>query len=309
MKLISKTTAVLIAVVICLSACKKADEPVYQTAAASQVLLAVSYGSDPKQKMDVYLPPNRSTNTSIIVFVHGGSFIGGDKSEFTAHAKYLASCGYAVLNVNYRLVDATGVFEEPVKHQQSSVKIKDQVSDISSAVDFAIANSKKWVVSSHRVAIAGHSAGGTLALLYSYGLQNTNKVQAVANIAGALDLVFTNIPNWQFYPNYLLEGGFRYTGYTVDLANEKYYKEVSPLYSANETKRIPTLNIFPQNNDVDGLPNQDLTTYAGFTNRLNELKVPNQFLFVAGADHVFSKPADWEKVLTATVAYFNVNIK
>jgi len=306
---ISKTICALFALLICFSACRKADEPLYQTEEKAQVFLNLAYGNSAKQTIDVYLPPNRSTNTSIIIFVHGGSFIGGDKSEFSAHAKFLAACGYAVVNVNYRLVDATGLFNLPVKHMESAVKVKDQVDDVSAVVDFAIANAKKWVVSSRRIAIAGHSAGGTLALLYSYDARNTNKVQAVSNIAGALDMIFTSVPNWQFFPAYILEGGFRYTGYTVEQANEKHYKDISPFFKANAGKKIPTLNVFPENNEVDGLPKQDLTTYNDFTAQLKKLKVPNQFVFIPGADHIFSDPRDWELVLLKTVAYFNENIK
>ena len=309
MKISSKIICALLALLISFSACRKADEPSYQTEEKAQVLLNLAYGNNAKQTVDVYLPPNRSTNTSIIIFVHGGSFIGGDKSEFNAHAKFLASCGYAVINVNYRLVDATGIFNLPVKHMESAVKVKDQVDDVSAVVDFAIANAKKWAVSNRRIAIAGHSAGGTLALLYSYDERNTNKVQAVSNIAGALDMIFTNVPNWQLYPAYILEGGFRYTGYNVELANEQHYKDISPFFKANANKKIPTLNVFPENNEVDGLPKQDLTTYNNFTTQLKQLKVPNQFVFVPRADHIFSDPRDWELVLLKTVAYFNENIK
>lgn len=309
MKISSKIICALFVLLICCAACRKTDEPSYQTAEKAQVLSNVAYGNHVGQTMDVYLPPNRSTNTSIIIFVHGGSFIGGDKSEFNAQAKFLAGCGYAVVNLNYRLVDASGIFDIPVKHMESAVKVKDQVDDVSAVVDFAIANAKKWVVSSRRIAIAGHSAGGTLALLYSYDERNSNKVQAVSNIAGALDMIFTNVPNWQLYPPYILEGGFRYTGYKVEQANEQHYKDISPFFKANANKKIPTLNIFPQNNDVDGLPKQDLTTYNNFTAQLKQLKVPNQLMFVPGADHNFSDPRDWELVLLKTVAYFNENIK
>jgi acetyl esterase/lipase len=310
MKSISKISGVGFLLLMLFTACEKVEEPAYQTKAEAQLISNLAYGNDAKQTMDVYLPPNRTSNTSVIIFVHGGSFIGGDKSEFNKHAIYLAGCGYAVLNVNYRLVDGRGLTDrlEPL-HLESAVKIKDQVNDVASIVDFAIAHAKEWVVSSKRIAIAGHSAGGTLALLYSYDTRNAGKVQVVANMAGALDLVFTGVTNWELYPKYVFEGGFRYTGYEMTTANEKYYKEISPLFSANANKKIPTLNVFPQNNEVIGLPNQDLATYDRFSARLDELNVPNEFLYVDGADHNFSQTGKWQLVLDSTVAYFNKNIK
>lgn len=310
MKSISKVIAIGFLVLMLFATCKKVEEPSYQTKAEAQLFLNLAYGNDAKQTMDVYLPPNRTSNTSIIILAHGGSFIGGNKSDLDKQALYLAGCGYAVLNVNYRLVNGAGLLgQDNPLHIESEIKIKDQVNDVATIVDFAISHAKEWVVSSKRIALAGHSAGGTLALLYSYDARNTGKVQAVSNMAGALDLVFTNVSNWQQYPRYVFEGGYRYTGFDISVVNEKYYKDISPLFSANANKKISTLNIFPQNNTVMGLPNQDLSTYDRFTARLDELKVPNEFLYVDGADHNFSQTGKWQLVLDSTVAYFNRNIK
>lgn len=290
--------------------CEKSDPPSFQVAAEAKVYLDVAYGSNAKQTMDIYLPPNRTTNTGIIVFVHGGSFIGGDKSEFTAHAKYLASSGFAVLNINYRLVDATGLFNQPLPvHLESQVKIKDQVADVGTAVDYALAHAKEWVVSGSRLAIVGHSAGATLGLLYGYDARNTNKVKAMANVAGALDILFTNLPNWEQLPPYILEAGYRYTGNEVADANENAFKTISPLYVANATRKIPTLNVFPEHNDVAGLPKQDYNTYLTFAAKLNELKVPTELMFVAGANHEFSQDGKWLMVLDKTCNYLNKNME
>ena len=286
--------------------CDKNDPPAYQVEAEAKTMLDVAYGSDPKQKMDVYLPANRTSNTGIIILVHGGSFISGDKNEFNIQAKYLASSGYAVLNVNYRLVNGLGLSPQSVPLRlDSEVKVKDQVTDMSAIVDYAIANAKGWVTNANRIVMIGHSAGGSLSLLYSYDQRNDNKVKAVSNLAGPLDFVFSNIPNWQLLPPLIFEAGFRYTGYDISLENELYYKEISALSVANAERRIPTLNVLPENNDLQGLPKQDITIYNAFKDRLNELKVPNQFFYVVGANHFFTQTGKWQQVLDASVLYFN----
>lgn len=291
------------------TACRKIEEPSYAVVSEAKTMIDVAYGTDPKQKMDVYLPANRNSNTNVVIFVHGGSFIGGDKSEFNNQAKYLASRGYAVLNVNYRLVEGDGIFNAPPLHKESAIKIADQVNDLQKVVDFAVLNAKSWVMSSSRMGMAGHSAGATLALLYSYDLRNNNRIQVVANIAGALDFVFTDIPNWEFLPPYAFEAAYRYTGKDVNVTNLDDYKLISPLYNVVENRRVPTINIFPENNDVMGLPKMNLGTYQRFTVKLNEVKVPNEFVFMAGSDHGFSKSGDWISVLGQTVTYFNKHIK
>lgn len=292
--------------VIVFASCEKKDPPAYQVEAVAKTRLDVAYGSDPKQKMDIYLPANRTSNTGIIILVHGGSFIGGDKAEFTTQARYLARSGYAVLNVNYRLVNGTGLSPQSVPVRlESEVKVKDQVTDMSTIVDYAMANAKEWVTNANRIVMIGHSAGGSLSLLYSYDKRNTNKVKAVSNLAGALDFVYSDIPNWQLLPPLLFEAGYRYTGHDISLANEVHYREISPLSVANADRKIPTLNVLPDDNDLQGLPKQDLPTYTAFSERLNLLKVPNQFFYVVGANHFFSQVGKWQQVLDASVLYFN----
>jgi acetyl esterase/lipase len=309
MKRSLRILAVGLVVLLSFATCRKIEEPSYLVAAQAETLLDVSYGSDELQTMDIYLPAYRTTNTNVVIFVHGGSFIGGDKSEFTAQAKYMAARGYAVFNVNYRLVEGSGIFDTPPSHLVSPIKVKDQIDDMSAIVDFVIERSRALAVSDTKIGFAGHSAGATLALLYSYSARNQDKVKVVANIAGALDMVFTNIPNWQTYPPFTFEAGYRYTGYPIEAKNEQFFKDISPFYQINAGHKVPTLNIFPQNNDVLGLPKQDYATYNAFTVKLDELKIPNEFFFVAETDHYFSQAGDWPLVLNKTITYFNSILK
>ncbi len=312
MKSIFRIVLVIFFLGVSFTSCKK-DAPVITDPVIkveAQTVLDVSYGSHPLQKMDVYLPANRSSATNVIIFVHGGSFISGDKSDFTFLVKELVRANFAVLNVNYRLVDATGLFDTPVKHMESAVKIKDQVTDISSIVNYALSKAKEWQVSETKLALAGHSAGATLSLLYGYDVLNTNKVKAIANLAGALDQTFLDIPFYNFLiPSVFLEAGYRYTGYEVGPTTDPYYRAISPLYVANASQKIPTLTVFPELNDVNGLPKQNRATFDAFTLKLTSLGVPNKFVQIAGADHEFSKAGNVDIVLKETVDYFNATLK
>jgi len=308
MKIFSKTIVLIAFISITFSACKKDTVETPKVVTEAKTTLNVKYGASALQNMDIYLPANRTSNTGLVIFAHGGSFIGGDKDDYTTLVKELVRNDFAVININYRLVDATGLYDSPVRHMQSAVKIKDQVSDVSLAIDYAIAHAKEWQVSESKIALAGHSAGATLALLYSYDARNTNKVKVVANLAGALDQTFTDIPFFSYLlPDFLLEGGYRYTGYEVSTANDQHYKAISPLYVANDTQKIPTLNIFPELNDVGGLPKQGRATFNAFTTKLNSLSVPNKFVQIAGADHEFT--GKFDLVLKEVVTYFNANLK
>src|ERR1043165_4258785 len=90
-----------------LASCQKSIDTVSQ----DQAFLNVSYGSDTAQRMDVYLPASRSADTTkAIVFIHGGAWNSGDKSELTQYVTSLKKRlpNYAVFNINYRLASTTG---------------------------------------------------------------------------------------------------------------------------------------------------------------------------------------------------------
>src|SRR4051812_10247664 len=73
---------------------------------AEQSYANVSYGTDLAQKMDVYLPAGRSTDsTKLIIMVHGGAWSSGDKADFDTYVTVLKQDfpGYAIANINYRL--------------------------------------------------------------------------------------------------------------------------------------------------------------------------------------------------------------
>ncbi len=303
MKILLQSVCVVILSVL-ITSCKKSNK---EQSLEAKIMLDVSYGTNNLQNMDVYLPANRNTETKVIVFVHGGNFFGGDKSEYTPIVAELVKRNYAVVNINYRLVDGSNL----ETRKQSAVSVLNQVDDVSLAIDYTLTHADEWKVSKSKIAVVGHSAGATLGLLYSYGNKNTGKVKVVANLAGALDQTFTDIPNFaSVLPAQVLEFGYRLTGYEVNLANEQYYKAISPVYVANANQKIPTLTIFPQNNVVLGFPKQDRATFDRFTAKLNEVEVgvPNKFVQIPGADHSFSSAVSLQLVFIELLAYLNANL-
>lgn len=132
-------------------------------------LLDESYGSDPKQNMDVYLPAGRSqSDTPLLIYIHGGGWIDGDKSEFLQVKTILENefPGYAFVSLNYRLFDFV----------TSKNGILDQEQDIITAFDYIESQLSEWNISDDFV-ISGASAGGHLALLHAYK-NNTSDLKA-----------------------------------------------------------------------------------------------------------------------------------
>ena len=171
-----RAVLLLTAVALLWASCAKKDSgPVTLSAAVST---NVSYGSDPNQKMDVYLPAGRSSvSTPVLVLFHGGAWISGDKSDLTPYVDSIQGLlpDYAVVNVNYRLA-SVGVNLFPTQEQ-----------DADQAMQFLAAHAQDYHVSGQFV-LLGVSAGGQMALLQAYKYPEP-AVAAVISFFGPTDMV------------------------------------------------------------------------------------------------------------------------
>jgi acetyl esterase/lipase len=106
-----------------------------------------------RHKLDLYLPKG-VTEFPTLIFIHGGSWIHGDKSYFglnKALATQLAQRGIATVLPNYRLSPA-------VKHPE-------HIKDVARAFAWTYKNIRTYGGRSDQIFVAGHSAGGHLAAL------------------------------------------------------------------------------------------------------------------------------------------------
>jgi acetyl esterase/lipase len=141
----------------------------------------VKYGSDPMQVMDIFLPAGRSSDeTKTIVLIHGGSWSGGDKSDFDATIAALKPQlpDYAFINVNYRLV------------RNNTNKFPTQLEDIDAALKFLKTKSGEYQINAAKVGLIGASAGAHLALLQAYKNNSENDIKAVVDLFGPTDLSY-----------------------------------------------------------------------------------------------------------------------
>lgn len=286
--------------------CKKneSNEPLTAT-----VISNLSYGSQANQTVDVYLPAGRSEETPVILLVHGGGFVAGDKQDLATPAQQLSAQGFVVLNLNYRLVDIDGVLSNPMVHKPSAVKISDQLADISAVIAVAASHAGEWKMRTNRWAIAGHSAGATLALLYAYGDKNNDgRISAAGNWAGATTFAFTDESEVKLLDPRLVEVLYRAIGAEARNANKLAYMAASPYWVASQRGGVATINVRPEVNAVGDLPDGSRAEYQKFTDLLNAKSIPNKWVEVAGADHGFSKPGNWDTVTAETSAFFRARL-
>ena len=254
---------VLCLLILFSSACKKKnpdpEEVTYDTAQAYN-LQNISYGTDNQQKMDIYLPANRNSNTKVFVLIHGGGWSGGDKADFADMMNSLKTYypNHAIININYRLAT------------QSSPAYPKQTDDIQAALTEI--SLSKYNVSSQFM-LFGASAGGHLSLLYAYRFDPEHHVKAICNTVGPSDMTDPNYMNnplyWSSY-NVLVSGGVQ---------NQTGVQAVSPALHVTATSP-PTISFYG-----DSDPLVPATQMARLHNALDASGVYNQGTMYQGADH------------------------
>jgi acetyl esterase/lipase len=149
---------------------------------AEKTQLDVSYGTDDKQKMDVYLPAGRDTvNTKLLVLIHGGAWIEGDKADFTANLNFIKEnlTDYAFANINYRLYNAiTGANKFPAQEE-----------DVKAALAYLFSKRAEYRFS-NKIVLLGASAGAHLALLQGYKNAGAITPKAIVSYFGPTDLAY-----------------------------------------------------------------------------------------------------------------------
>ena len=99
-------------------------------------------------KLDLHLPQNKP-RSPMIVWVHGGAWRSGSKTDMPLGK--LVEAGYAVASADYRL--------------STQAKFPAQVHDLKAAVRFLRGHGGEWRLPTKKILIAGDSAGGHLAAL------------------------------------------------------------------------------------------------------------------------------------------------
>lgn len=121
--------------------------------AGARVERNLAYGSDPRQRLDVYIPAN-AQDAPAILMVHGGGWRRGDKQLWRVVKNKVAHWvgrGYLFVSTDYRLVPQA----DPVG----------QAHDVARALAFVEANLRSWGGDPARLVMMGHSAGAHLVAL------------------------------------------------------------------------------------------------------------------------------------------------
>lgn len=143
-----------------------------------QLQSAIAYGDLPRQKLDIYMPNQKSQSPAarkVVIFFYGGSWDSGERADYKFAAEALVSHGYIVVIPDYRVYPEVlfpGFMADPV-------------------------NAAKWVKNNihqyggdaNKTFLAGHSAGAHIAVMMAINPEYLAKQSLKpADFAGVIGL-------------------------------------------------------------------------------------------------------------------------
>ncbi|MBG0857990.1 MAG: alpha/beta hydrolase [Bacteroidales bacterium] len=168
-------------------------------------------------QLDIYRPKNRTDQLPLLVFIHGGSWRGGKRSDYQVYLVDFAEKGYITATISYRLL-RDGPYPACIE-------------DVTDAVDWFYRNYEAYGYDTSRIALVGGSAGAHLALLAAYGWRpdsmsgyskvTHHNVKAVVDIYGPVDFTDDYARNHPTVTSFL--------AHTFEEAPE-IFKEASPVH-------------------------------------------------------------------------------
>ncbi len=136
-------------------------------------------------QLDIYRLKDLAEPKPVMIFIHGGSWRSGKRSDYLPYLIDYAEKGYVTATVSYRLVKEA-IFPAAVQ-------------DVNCAVKWIKKHATEYGINPDKIVLIGGSAGGHLAMMIGYGgneeifnegcdLQISSDVDAVINLYGPVDL-------------------------------------------------------------------------------------------------------------------------
>jgi len=212
-------------------------------------------------QLDIYRPRNSVKPLPLLVFIHGGGWRSGKRSDYLVYLTAFAKKGYMTATVSYRLLK-----EGPYPACAE---------DIIDAVQWFYRNGEKYGYDPDKIALIGGSAGAHLALLAAYGWKKPNdtidsiakvepghRIKAVVDIYGPIDLTTDYAQHQSLVTSFI--------AHSYKEAPE-LYREASPINYLDKSDP-PTMILHGTSDDLVPISQSDMLQA-----KLDSLGIPNVY--------------------------------
>jgi arylformamidase len=253
--------------------------------------------------LDVYVPNAGAAKKPVMIYVHGGSWRNGDKSQTGYKDEFFTSKDYIFVSINYRLSPDPINLNDPGR-----IMFPTHPKDVAKAIAWVFNNIKNYGGDTARVSVIGHSSGAHLVSLVttdkSYlnneGIQ-LNQVKCACSLdAGAYDIPY-------YLNTYETPGSSQWNNYVNAFgSNQTVWKNASPINYVAPGKGIPDFMLVHQGNT------QRIDLATRFGNKLTANNIPKTLLNAQPLDHegingVLGAPNPQVQLYNDSVANFFTN--
>ncbi|MBL0923153.1 MAG: alpha/beta hydrolase [Sphingomonadaceae bacterium] len=145
--------------------------------------VGIAYGTDERQKLDIYVPTGRADRAyPVLVFFHGGAWRDGERKGYGFLGRALAARGVVTVVADYR--------------KTPKVRFPAFVEDTAAAVAWVNGNIGRYRGDASRLFVMGHSAGAHVAMMTALDRQwlaaknlDTAIIRGVIGLAGPYDFL------------------------------------------------------------------------------------------------------------------------
>ena len=172
----------LMFITLSVSSCKKRPETVITETDTYYSYTNVSYGKNERHYLDLVIPKGENVASGMILYIHGGGWIAGEKDGYANTLISNVEKGYISAAINYRYANGR------------RVTCEDILDDIEDALDEIKSICADKGLNVDKVMLTGGSAGGHLSLMYAYTRKNSAPITpvAVVSYSGPTDLTDEN---------------------------------------------------------------------------------------------------------------------
>jgi acetyl esterase/lipase len=217
-----------------------------------------------------------------VIHFHGGGFAGGNKDGLAARLQTMSARGYLNIAAQYRL-SANGAARWP-----------SQIEDVKASIRWTRANASRLGIDPARIAVAGYSAGGHLAL-FAAGTPNMPQFEGKGGNEG----VKTDVAACLAY--YAVTGdaweGFRRQFPMPDGSSDEAWRAATP---GTYIKNFPPTILFHGLADVTVPPESSME----FLKQLRGANIPSELHTYAGVPHEFVGIPEFAESTAALADFF-----
>lgn len=172
-------------------------EPTFKVRATKDVFYGTAKrfdGGTDSLRMNIFVPTNdNATKRPLVVWIHGGGFIQGNRADFNSLAETWAKRGYTAVTISYRLGIHGNLFDPPFAYDEAEAirACYRGVQDVRGGLRFLVKNAATFGIDTSRCIIGGASAGSIIALHTAYFDSQDPKPVAAGKISDAVRVAGT----------------------------------------------------------------------------------------------------------------------